>query len=85
MLQNMGKTRRVVLSVPHFLFVSALVTQSDMVAMLPSRLIRNLSDELCAFEAPFEIPGYEMAMVWHERSHRDPGHRWLRDQIFAGL
>lgn len=85
MLQNMGKTRRVVLSVPHFLFVPALVTQSDMVAMLPSRLIRNLSDELCAFEAPFEIPGYEMAMVWHERSHRDLGHKWLREQIYAGL
>ena len=85
MLQNMGKTRRVVLSVPHFLFVPALVTQSDMVGMLPSRLIRNLSDELCVFEAPFEIPGYEMAMVWHERSHRDPGHKWLRDQILAGL
>jgi DNA-binding transcriptional LysR family regulator len=85
MLQNMGKTRQVVLSVPHFLFVPALVTQSDMVAMLPSRLIRNLSDELCAFEAPFEIPGYEMAMVWHERSHRDLGHKWLREQIYAGL
>jgi len=85
MLQKMGKTRRVVLSVPHFLFVPALVTQSDMVAMLPSRLIPNLSDELCAFEAPLEIPGYEMAMVWHERSHRDSGHKWLRDQILAGL
>lgn len=84
-LENMGKTRRVVLSVPHFLFVPALVTQSDMVAMLPSRLVRNLSDKLCAFEAPFEIPGYEMAMVWHERSHRDPGHKWLREQIHAAV
>ena len=25
--------------------------------MLPSRLIPSLSDELCAFEAPLEIPG----------------------------
>ena len=46
MLEKMGKTRRVVLSVPHFLFVSALVTPSDMVAMqFRSRLIPNLSDE----------------------------------------
>lgn len=85
MLNNMGKTRRVVLSVPHFLFVPALITQSDMVAMLPSRLIRNLSDELCSFEAPLQIPGFEMVMVWHERSHLDPGHKWLREQVLAAL
>jgi DNA-binding transcriptional LysR family regulator len=85
MLHNMGKTRRVVLSVSHFLFVPALVTHSDLVAMLPSRLIRDRSDELCSFEAPLQIPGFEMVMVWHERSHLDPGHKWLREQVIAAL
>jgi len=32
-------------------------------------------------EPPLEVSGYEMAMLWHERSHRDPAHRWLRDYI----
>jgi hypothetical protein len=31
------------------------------------------------------LPDYEMAMVWHERMHLDPGHRWLRGRIMAGL
>ncbi len=30
-----------------------------------------------------EVPGYEMVLVWHERSHQDPAHRWLRDKIAA--
>jgi DNA-binding transcriptional LysR family regulator len=81
LLHTLGKTRRVVLSVPHFLFVPALVANSDMVAMVPSSLIRNMSGGLCAFEAPIQIPGYEMVMVWHERSHRDRAHKWLREQV----
>jgi DNA-binding transcriptional LysR family regulator len=34
-------------------------------------------------DLPFNIPGYGMIMVWHERSHLDPAHRWLRDTIGA--
>ncbi|WP_240440495.1 hypothetical protein, partial [Pseudomonas aeruginosa] len=25
------------------------------------------------------------AMLWHERSHRDPAHRWLRELIAASV
>lgn len=48
--------------------------------MLPWRLVRA-SPALRAVEPPVEVPGYEMCMLWHERSHRDPAHRWLREQI----
>ncbi len=27
------------------------------------------------------IPGFELVMLWHERSHRDLGHGWLRDRV----
>jgi DNA-binding transcriptional LysR family regulator len=79
-----GMTRRVVLSVPHFLFVRAVLEQSDLVAMLPSRLVRD-SDALRVVEPPVEVPGYEMSMLWHERSHRDPAHQWLRDCIAGAV
>ncbi|MCG5258757.1 LysR family transcriptional regulator [Cupriavidus gilardii] len=75
-----GLSRRVVLSVPHFLFVLSVLASTDLVAMLPSRLVREVAG-LRAVEAPIEIPGYEMSMLWHERVHRDPAHRWLRDTI----
>ena len=78
-LAEAGLTRRVVLSVPHFLFMIKVLTSTDMVAMLPSRLIDTPA--LRAVEPPVEVPGYEMAMLWHERSHRDSAHQWLRKHI----
>ncbi|PFH19942.1 LysR family transcriptional regulator [Burkholderia sp. JKS000303] len=83
-LAERGVTRRVALSVPHFLFVVSAVAQTDLVAMLPERLVRD-APALRVVDAPVEVPGYEMSMLWHERSHRDPAHRWLRETIAASV
>lgn len=83
-LSEAGMSRRVVLSVPHFLFVMSVLANTDLVAMLPSRLVRNAS-ALRIVEPPLDIPGYEMSMLWHERSHRDPAHQWLREHIAASV
>jgi DNA-binding transcriptional LysR family regulator len=83
-LAEAGLTRRVVLSVPHFLFVISVLANSDLVAMLPSRLVRN-NGALQVVEPPLEVPGFEMTMLWHERSHRDPAHQWLREHIVASV
>jgi DNA-binding transcriptional LysR family regulator len=79
-LAQSGLTRRVVLSVPHFLFVISALAGTDLVAMLPERLVRN-NPALRAVSPPVTIPGYEMTMLWHERAHRDPAHQWLREHI----
>lgn len=79
-LAQTGLARRVVLSVPHFLFMMSVLASTDLVAMLPSRLVRD-TGVLRVVEPPVEVPGYEMAMLWHERSHRDAGHQWLREYI----
>ncbi|WP_016833591.1 LysR family transcriptional regulator [Herbaspirillum lusitanum] len=79
-----GLTRRVVLSVPHFLFMMSVLANTDMVAMVPSRLMRG-SAALQVVEPPFDVAGYDMAMLWHERSHRDPAHQWLRDHLAASV
>lgn len=83
-LAEAGLTRRVVLSVPHFLFIISALTQTDLVAMLPARLVRHI-DSLQVINAPISVPGYEMSMLWHERSHRDPAHQWLREYIAQSL
>ncbi|STT50850.1 transcriptional regulator [Klebsiella pneumoniae] len=40
-LANLGLMRRVVLSVPHFLFMLETLRNSDLVAVLPERLVRG--------------------------------------------
>lgn len=83
-LSKVGLSRRVVLSAPHFLFMRAVLQSTDLVAMLPSRLVRD-APGLQVVEPPVEVPGFEMAMLWHERSHRDPAHAWLRRHIMEAV
>ncbi|PWC18861.1 LysR family transcriptional regulator [Brenneria corticis] len=83
-LAAVGLTRRVVLSVPHFLFVLSVLASTDLVAMLPSRLMKD-NPALQSVEPPVAVPGFEMSMLWHERAHRDPAHQWLREFISASI
>ncbi|SBZ67923.1 transcriptional regulator [Klebsiella quasipneumoniae] len=83
-LANLGLTRRVVLSVPHFLFMLETLRNSDLVAMLPERLVRGQRG-LAVVEPPLAVAGFEMLMLWHERWHRDPAHQWLRQFIVNSL
>ncbi|AOY94913.1 LysR family transcriptional regulator [Cupriavidus sp. USMAA2-4] len=79
-----GLTRRVALSVPHFLFLLSALAGSDLVAMVPERLVRGVP-ALRVVEPPVEVPGFEISMLWPERVHRDAAHRWLRDLIVAAV
>lgn len=83
-LADVGLRRNVVLSVPHFLMAMSVLVSTDLVAMLPSRLVRG-NPALQVVDAPLAVPGYEMAMFWGERSHRDPAHKWLREHLLASV
>lgn len=83
-LAKAGLKRRVVISVPHFLLMMSVLASTELVAMVPSRLVRN-SKTLQIIEPPLDVPGYEMVMLWHERSHRDPAHQWLRETIATSV
>jgi DNA-binding transcriptional LysR family regulator len=79
-LSELGVTRRVVLSLPHFLFLIAVLERTDLVALVPSRLVQG-NAALRLVEPPLEVPGFEMVMLWPERVHQDPSHQWLRKHI----
>lgn len=83
-LAKLGRSRRVVLSVPHFLFMHETLANSDLVAVLPERLVRHDS-YLAVIDLPLEVPGFDILLLWHERLHRDPAQQWLRQQIVAAL
>ena len=83
-LSAAGLTRRVVVSVPHFLVLLSMVGNSDLVAMLPRRIVSGVPG-LRTYEPPLSVPGFEIGMVWHERLHRDPAHHWLRTTMAATM
>lgn len=80
-LEKLGRQRRVTVSIKSFLIVLDLLRASDMVSVLPSRLVTGL-EGLAIFEPPVSIPGYTNMAAWHERTHRDPAQRWLRQLLF---
>ena len=82
-LEKIGRRRHVVLSVHQFVLVPMILQITDFVAALPSRLLDQFTDQLDAFEFPFEARGYTISAAWHPRNHTDPGHIWLREQFSA--
>lgn len=84
-LAALGHSRNVVLSATSFLFVPAMVAQSDFVALVPERLIRDHAGALQAVDCPFPVEGFAVGMVWHERTHSHSGHRWLRTAITSAV
>lgn len=82
-LMAMGHKRNVVLSAASFLFVPEIVAASDIVALVPERLVRDRTDRLMLVEPPFPVEGFAVGMVWHERAHGHPAQRWLREAVVS--
>lgn len=82
-LEAVGRNRRVVLSTPGFLMVPELIERSDMIALVPYRIARDRSQRLQILEPPLIVPGFSIAMVWHDRTTTHPVQRWLREKIAA--
>lgn len=76
-----GQRRNVVLSASSFLFVPQLVRQSDLVAIVPQRLVQDRQEGLRLLPCPLPVEGFSVGMVWHERSQTHSGHRWIREQV----
>jgi DNA-binding transcriptional LysR family regulator len=83
LLQQKGYSRRSAVIVPHFASVAFMVGASDLIATVPERLALEFSKvlKLQVLPAPVAIPPFRLVMLWHERSHTDPAHTWLRNLV----
>jgi DNA-binding transcriptional LysR family regulator len=74
---------RVRMAVAHSLAIPALLRHSDMLALAPSSLGRELErhGELKMRATPYECPDVAVRAVWHERNDADPALQWLRQQL----
>jgi DNA-binding transcriptional LysR family regulator len=72
---------QIAVEVSHFNGVAALVTSSDMIVTIPSRLADMMKHfaNIKVLTPPISLPKIKMSLYWHERFHRDPGHIWLRN------
>lgn len=80
-LAAFGHKRNVVMSAASFLFVPEIVQKSNLVALIPQRLLQMHSESFTAIELPWLAEQFDICLIWHERSHSHVGHRWVRDLI----
>ncbi len=75
--------RRIGLIVPHFLSAPLIVAQTDMVLSLPLRIGQRFMGltSLTILPLPFELPVFNLVMVWHPLREKEPAHLWLRKLI----
>ncbi|GAB7529550.1 LysR family transcriptional regulator [Pseudomonas sp. 3A(2025)] len=84
-LEAIGRKRQVVISVPRFTTLPALLAGTDMIANLSDFAATAMSalgllrDE----PLPFETPGLDLSMTWLSVMDSDPAERWLRERIEA--
>jgi DNA-binding transcriptional LysR family regulator len=83
LLEQKGYSRRKAILVPHFASVGFMVAASDLIATVPERLASQFRRhlKLQVLPVPVVIPPFRTMMLWHERSHTDPAHLWLRNLV----
>jgi DNA-binding transcriptional LysR family regulator len=79
-VKKFGIERRVVLGLPGFLGLTAIVAASDLVVTLPRHIGETLAalGGLRVHACPFPIPPFFVKQHWHARYHHDTANRWLR-------
>ncbi|KII27539.1 LysR family transcriptional regulator [Pseudomonas fluorescens] len=75
-----GRQRKVVLAVPQFSALPALLTDSDMVAIVPDYVAQAMVrlEGMRAELAPLDLPTPDLSMAWRGAMHNDPRESWLR-------
>lgn len=80
-----GKSPANIYTTAHFFAVPLLLANSDLL-LITSHVVADL---LCAqyplvtIPLPVRYPPLEPHIFWHQRTHSDPAHKWMRDEIIA--
>lgn len=76
MLVSLQLADRIVLRARHFGALPDLVTNSDLLAIVPAMYAAN-REGLRVWKLPF-APHYDVRLVWHAVTGTDPAQQWLR-------
>ncbi|MBN3747931.1 LysR family transcriptional regulator [Burkholderia sp. Se-20373] len=75
--------RRVVLELPGFLGLGAIVQTTDLITTLPRHIGETLAQasDLSVHPCPIPVEGFAVRQHWHARYHQEAGNRWLRSVV----
>ena len=84
-LAKLGLPGQTPVLVPNMMTGCMTVAETDLLLVLPRRVAQRAAAMLPLelVELPLDLPSHEVSLIWHERRHRDPEHRWMRAEITA--
>ncbi|SFU43524.1 LysR family transcriptional regulator [Pseudoduganella namucuonensis] len=84
-LIDAGARHQIKVRLPQYLSAPHFIIGSDLLWFAPAILVKTLTPhfDLVTKPVPLELPEFDIGLYWHDRYHRDPGNKWLRDFIVA--
>jgi len=75
-----GLRRRIAVTLPSAAGIPFVVAATDLVATLPSRIVKGLAPLPAIRIVPAPLPPLEVSphLFWHPRTHNSPSRAWLR-------
>jgi DNA-binding transcriptional LysR family regulator len=84
-LALLGRRRRVLLTVNQYRTAGLVVTQSDLLTVLPASFVSAAAgpDRVVTRPLPVDVSPLTVEMVWLARRDAEPAQRWLRELVEA--
>jgi DNA-binding transcriptional LysR family regulator len=84
-LRSEGRPRKVALAVPQYLHALHLVAGTDLLAVIPERLLRAYAGALGlqVVAVPLDVGTFDEHLLHPTRTHADPGCAWFRGVLRA--
>jgi DNA-binding transcriptional LysR family regulator len=82
-VERHGGRLNLAFQVQNYLSIPPMLQGTDLIATTPLRLALSMRQyhPLQILEVPLRLPRIRYAAYWHERSHKDPAHKWLRELV----
>lgn len=82
-LHDLGLADRIRLSIPHFMVLPRILAETDLAAVMPSRLYAEFArmGRYVMWRPRVGMPSFDVSVHWAARYAGDPGLAWLRERI----
>jgi DNA-binding transcriptional LysR family regulator len=86
-LAEAGITRRPQVTVANYTSVPDLISQTDLVAVAPSRVARSFTNShgLRPRPLPFQLPPFSVRVHWSARHESNAAHTWMRELLVTSV
>lgn len=84
-LNDLGRRRRVVATVPNFMMALATVARTELIAAMPASFLAAHAGQLgvVSLPPPLTLPGFRTSLVALQSAMMDDGVAWLADRVAA--